>query len=97
LKTLEAIRSGQPLAVPLKATGLFPPMVVQMIDVGEKSGNLPEMLAKISNYYDTEVDSAVTTLTSVLQPALIVVMGIIIAAVLISMYLPMFEMLGSIG
>jgi type IV pilus assembly protein PilC len=97
LKTLEAIRGGQPLAPPLMATGLFPPMVVQMIDVGEKSGNLPEMLAKISDYYDTEVDSAVTALTSILEPVLIVVMGIIIAAVLISMYLPMFEMIGSIG
>ena len=97
LKTLEAIRGGQPLAPPLMVTGLFPPMVVQMIDVGEKSGNLPEMLAKISDYYDTEVDSAVTALTSILEPVLIVVMGIIIAAVLISMYLPMFEMIGSIG
>jgi type IV pilus assembly protein PilC len=97
LRALEAIRSGQPLAAPLKATGIFPPMVVQMIGVGEKSGNLPEMLAKISDYYDTEVDSTITTLTSILEPALIVVMGVVIAGVLISMYLPMFEMVGSIG
>ena len=97
LKTLEAIRSGQPLAAPLDETGLFPPMVVQMINVGERSGTLPEMLGKISDYYDTEVDSAVTALTSVLEPSLIVVMGIVIGAVLISMYLPMFEMVGSIG
>ena len=85
------------MAAPLKATGVFPPMVIQMIGVGEKSGNLPEMLAKISDYYDTEVDSAITTLTSILEPALIVIMGIFIAGVLISMYLPMFEMVGSIG
>jgi type IV pilus assembly protein PilC len=97
LKTLEAIRSGQPLAAPLKATGVFPPMVIQMIAVGEKSGNLPEMLVKIADYYDTEVDSAITTLTSILEPALIVIMGVFIAIVLISMYLPMFEMIGSIG
>lgn len=97
MKTLEAIRSGQPLAAPLDETGLFPPMVVQMIDVGERSGNLPEMLTKISDYYDTEVDSAVTALTSILEPVLVVIMGIVIAAVLISMYLPMFEMVGSIG
>jgi type IV pilus assembly protein PilC len=97
MKTLEAIRGGQPLASPLKATGLFPPMVVQMIDVGERGGQLPEMLTKISDYYDTEVDSAVTALTSILEPVLIVVMGIVIAAVLISMYLPMFEMIGAIG
>ncbi len=97
LKALEAIRSGQPLAQPLKATGVFPPMVIQMIAVGEKSGNLPEMLVKIADYYDTEVDSAITTLTSILEPALIVIMGVFIAVVLISMYLPMFEMIGSIG
>ena len=97
VRTLEAIRGGQTLAQPLKETGLFPPMVVQMIAVGEKSGNLPEMLAKISDYYDTEVDSAITALTSVLEPALIVAMGIVIAGVLISMYLPMFEMVNSIG
>jgi type IV pilus assembly protein PilC len=97
LKALSAIRGGQPLAAPLDETGLFPPMVVQMIDVGERSGNLPEMLVKISDYYDSEVDSAVTALTSVMEPVLIVFMGIVIAAVLISMYLPMFEMIGSIG
>jgi len=97
LKTLEAIRSGQPLAPSLRETGVFPPMVVQMIAVGEKSGNLPEMLEKISDYYDTEVDSAITALTTVLEPALIIVMGIVIAGVLISMYLPMFEMVGAVG
>jgi type IV pilus assembly protein PilC len=97
LKTLDAIRGGRPLAEPLKETGVFPPMVIQMVGVGERSGNLPDMLTKISDYYDTEVDTAITTLTSVLEPALIVIMGIFIAGVLISMYLPMFEMVGSIG
>jgi type IV pilus assembly protein PilC len=97
MRTLEAIRSGQPLAAPLKETGVFPPMVVQMIGVGEKSGQLPEMLAKISDYYDTEVDASITALTSILEPALIVIMGVVIAGVLISMYLPMFEMVNSIG
>jgi type IV pilus assembly protein PilC len=96
-KTLEAIRSGQPLAQPLKETGVFPAMVIQMIGVGEKSGRLPEMLTKISDYYDTEVDAAVTTLTSILEPALIVAMGVFLAGVLIAMYLPMFEMVSSIG
>jgi type IV pilus assembly protein PilC len=97
LKTLDAIRSGRPLAEPLKETGLFPPMVIQMVGVGERSGNLPEMLAKISDYYDSEVDTAITTLISILEPSLIVVMGIVMAGVLISMYLPMFEMVGAIG
>jgi type IV pilus assembly protein PilC len=97
LKALEAIRMGKPLAQPLKETGLFPPMVVQMVLVGEKSGNLPAMLTKISDYYDGEIDGAISTLTSILEPAIIVVMGIFIAGVLISMYLPMFEMVNSIG
>jgi type IV pilus assembly protein PilC len=97
LKTLDAIRRGRPLADPLKETGLFPPMVIQMVGVGERSGNLPEMLAKISDYYDSEVDTAITTLISLLEPALIVVMGVVMAGVLISMYLPMFSMVGSIG
>ncbi|MBN2037956.1 MAG: type II secretion system F family protein [Chitinispirillaceae bacterium] len=96
-KALEAIKSGQTLAQPLKETGVFPAMVIQMVDVGEKSGNLSEMLVKVADYYDTEVDTAVTALTSILEPALIVVMGVIIAGVLIAMYLPMFEMVSSIG
>lgn len=97
MKSLEAIRQGQSLSAPLKMTGIFPPMVVQMVDVGERSGQLPAMLVKISDYYDTEIDSVVSMMTSVLEPALIVVMGIIIAGVLIAMYLPMFEMVNSIG
>jgi type IV pilus assembly protein PilC len=72
-------------------------MVIQMVGVGERSGNLPEMLAKISDYYDSEVDTAITTLISVLEPMLIVVMGVFMAGVLISMYLPMFSIVGSIG
>ena len=91
------MRSGQTLAQPLKETGVFPAMVIQMVDVGERSGNLPEMLIKVADYYDTEVDTATTALTSILEPALIVIMGIIIAGVLLAMYLPMFEMVSSIG
>jgi type IV pilus assembly protein PilC len=97
LKALEAIRGGRPLADPLRETGVFPPMVVQMIAVGEKGGDLPEMLSSISDYYDSEVDTAISMLTSVLEPALIVIMGVVISGVLISMYLPMFEIIGSLG
>jgi type IV pilus assembly protein PilC len=97
LKTLDAIRSGQPLAQPLRETGIFPPMVIQMIAAGERSGKLPDMLSKISDYFDAEVDAAISTLTSVLEPVLIVVMGVVIAGVLISMYLPMFQMVSALG
>jgi type IV pilus assembly protein PilC len=95
--TLDAIRSGQTIAAPLRQTGVFPPMVVQMIAAGEKSGNLPDMLIRIADYYDTEVDSAIGTLSAVLEPALIVIMGVVVAGVLIAMYLPMFEMISAFG
>lgn len=97
LKTLESIKSGKGMAEPLEETGVFPPMVIQMISVGEKTGDLPVMLSKVSDYYDKEVDSAVTGLISIIEPVLIVVMGIIIAGVLISMYLPMFDMISGMG
>ena len=96
-KTLESISGGQTIADPLRATGVFPPMVIQMIAVGERTGGLSEMLIKISDFYDDEVDAAVDTLTSMIEPLVIVVLGSIIGGVLVAMYLPMFEMAGTIG
>ncbi len=95
-KTVEAISGGQSIADPLKATGVFPPMVIQMIAVGERTGGLSDMLIRVSDFYDTEVEAAVDALTSMLEPLVIVVLGGVIGAVLIAMYLPMFEMAGSI-
>jgi type IV pilus assembly protein PilC len=96
-KTLESISGGQTIADPLRATGVFPPMVIQMIAVGERTGGLSEMLIKISDFYDDEVDAAVETLTSMIEPLVIVVLGSIIGGVLVAMYLPMFEMAGTVG
>ncbi len=96
-KTLESITGGQTIADPLKATGVFPPMVIQMIAVGEKTGGLSDMLVKISGFYDDEVDAAVENLTSLLEPLVIVVLGSIIGGVLIAMYLPMFELAGTVS
>ncbi len=96
-KTLESISGGQTIADPLKATGVFPPMVIQMIAVGERTGGLSEMLIKISDFYDDEVDAAVEALTSMIEPLVIVVLGSIIGGVLVAMYLPMFEMAGTVG
>jgi len=95
-RTVEAISGGQSIAEPLKATGVFPPMVIQMIAVGERTGGLSDMLIRVSDFYDTEVEAAVEALTSMLEPLVIVVLGGVIGAVLIAMYLPMFEMAGSI-
>ncbi len=94
-RTLESISGGQTIADPLRATGVFPPMVIQMIAVGERTGGMADMLVKISDFYDDEVDAAVETLTSLIEPAVIIVLGGIIGAVLVAMYLPMFEMAGT--
>lgn len=93
-KSVLAIAEGDTITGPLKATGVFPPMVTQMIGVGEKTGGLDEMLSKIADFYDEEVDEAVTALTSVIEPIIIVVMGIVIGGILIAMYLPMFDIIG---
>jgi len=91
-----AIAEGDTITGPLAATGVFPPMVTQMISVGEKTGGLDDMLAKIADFYDEEVDAAVSALTSIIEPVIIVFMGVVIGGILIAMYLPMFDIIGKI-
>ncbi|MCD6379871.1 type II secretion system F family protein [bacterium] len=91
-KTRESISQGNTIADPLKESGVFPPMVVQMVAVGEQTGALDEMLEKIADFYDDEVDSAVDALTSAIEPIMIVVMGLVVGGMLIAMYLPMFKL-----
>src|SRR5262245_27441862 len=88
-----SIREGETVAAPLKAAGVFPPMVVQMISVGEQTGALDEMLTKIAVFYEAEVDTAVDTMTSIIEPIMIVVMGGIVGGMVIAMYLPMFKLI----
>jgi type IV pilus assembly protein PilC len=88
-----SIREGETVAAPLKASGVFPPMVVQMISVGEQTGVLDEMLTKIAVFYEAEVDTAVDTLTSIIEPCMIVLMGGIVGGMVIAMYLPMFKLI----
>lgn len=95
-KSVLAIAEGDTITGPLKETGVFPPMVTQMIAVGEKTGGLDEMLSKIADFYDEEVDEAVSALTSVIEPIIIVFMGVVIGGILIAMYLPMFDIIGKI-
>jgi type IV pilus assembly protein PilC len=92
LKTRGSISEGNTIAEPLKACEVFPPMVVQMIAVGEQTGALDEMLSKIADFYDDEVDAAVEQLTSVIEPAMIVIMGVVVGGMLVAMYLPMFKL-----
>ncbi len=96
-KSVLSIAEGETITQPLKDSKVFPPMVVQMISVGEKTGGLDEMLSKIADFYDEEVDAAVAALTSVIEPVIIVFMGIVIGGILIAMYLPMFEIIGKIS
>ncbi len=92
-----SIREGETVAAPLKTSGVFPPMVVQMISVGEQTGALDEMLTKIAVFYEAEVDTAVDALTSIIEPIMIVVMGGIVGGMVISMYLPMFKLISVVA
>lgn len=92
LETRASVTAGKTLAEPLKASTVFPPMVVQMISVGEQTGALDAMLNKIADFYDDEVDTAVTALTALLEPLMIVILGVIIGGLVIAMYLPIFRL-----
>jgi type IV pilus assembly protein PilC len=87
-----AVTAGKTLAEPLKSSGVFPPMVIQMISVGEQTGALDAMLAKIADFYDDEVDTAVSALTALLEPLMIVILGVIIGGLVVAMYLPIFRL-----
>jgi type IV pilus assembly protein PilC len=86
------IREGESIAIPLGLCGMFPPMVVQMTKVGEETGALDTMLTKVADFFDAEVETTVNSLTSILEPVLIVAMGVVIGAMLIALYLPIFNL-----
>jgi type IV pilus assembly protein PilC len=92
LKAREAIREGEKIADPLRQSKIFPAMVIQMISVGEETGNLEIMLNKIADFYDQEVDTAIKAMTSLIEPIIICVMGVVIGAIVICMFLPIFQM-----
>jgi len=94
--TRERISEGRTMADPLAETGVFPVMVVQMIAVGESTGAMDAMLQKIADFYEDEVDTAVAALTSLLEPLLMVVLGVLLGGLIIAMYLPIFELAGNI-
>ena len=91
-KTRISIREGESIAEPLKSSGVFPPMVVQMIAVGEETGELDKMLTKIADFYDSEVDTAVKGLTSVIEPLVIVVLGVVIGGIVMAVFMPMLKL-----
>ncbi len=91
-----SIAGGETIAAPLTESGVFPPMVTSMIAVGEATGGLDEMLTKIADFYDDEVDTAVGSLLSLLEPVMIVVLGVVVGGMIVAMYLPIFSMIDSV-
>jgi type IV pilus assembly protein PilC len=96
LSIITSIKEGQTIAEPLGRHAIFPPMVVQMIEVGENAGALDTMLNKIADFYDQEVDTAVAALTKLLEPMLMVFLGIVIGGMVVAMYLPIFKIAGAV-
>ncbi len=92
-----SIAGGETIAGPLKESGVFPPMVVQMINVGEQTGGLDTMLTKIADFYDDEVDAAVDALLAAMEPIMIVVLGVVVGGMIVAMYLPIFDMINAVG
>ncbi|MEE9220418.1 MAG: type II secretion system F family protein, partial [candidate division NC10 bacterium] len=92
-KARSAIAQGKTIAEPLQESKVFPPMVVQMIAIGEQTGALDRMLNKVADFYEEEVDIAVGTLTSLLEPMMVIFLGVVVGGVVIAMYLPIFKLI----
>src|SRR5206468_1108369 len=88
----DSVKEGETITAPLEASGVFPPMVISMVDVGEQTGALPEMLLKIADNFDEEVDNAVAAMTSLLEPIMIVFLAVIVGSIVIAMFLPLIDL-----
>ena len=89
----ESVKEGETITAPLEASKVFPPMVISMVDVGEQTGALPEMLMKIADNYDEEVDNAVAAMTSLLEPIMIVFLAVIVGSIVIALFLPLIALM----
>ncbi|MEM1084732.1 MAG: type II secretion system F family protein [Verrucomicrobiota bacterium] len=96
-KVHEAVKEGESIVTPLQASGVFPGMVISMVDVGEETGQLPEMLLKVADVYDDEVDNAVTALTSILEPIMIVILALVVGSVVFALFLPLIKVIQSVN
>src|SRR6202171_657180 len=92
----DSVKEGESIAQPLEASGAFPPMVISMIDVGEETGQLPEMLLKIADVYDDEVDNSVAALTSLLEPIMIVLLALIVGTIVIALFMPLISIISGL-
>ncbi len=93
----DSVKEGETIVGPLEASKIFPPMVVSMVDVGEQPGALPEMLMKVADNYEEEVDNAVSAMTSLLEPIMIVFLAVIVGSIVIAMFLPLIKLMDSLG
>jgi len=96
-KIHESVKEGETITAPLEGSGVFPPMVVSMVDVGEQTGALPEMLMRIADDYDEQVDNAVSAMTSLLEPIMIVFLAVIVGSIVIAMFLPLIAMISNMS
>ena len=92
----DSVKEGESIVQPLDASGAFPPMVISMVDVGEETGQLPEMLLKIAEVYDDEVDNSVAGLTSMLEPIMIVMLAVIVGTIVIALFMPLISIIGGL-
>ncbi|HEU4994317.1 MAG TPA: type II secretion system F family protein [Gemmatimonadaceae bacterium] len=97
MESRTSIAGGETISAPLKKSQVFPPMVISMINVGEQTGGLDEMLGKIADFYDEEVDAAVSGLLALMEPVMIVVLGVVVGGMVVAMYLPIFDMVNAAG
>ena len=97
MESRASIAGGETISAPLKKSQVFPPMVISMINVGEQTGGLDEMLTKIADFYDEEVDAAVSGLLALMEPVMIVVLGVVVGGMVVAMYLPIFDMVNAAG
>jgi type IV pilus assembly protein PilC len=96
-KVHESVKEGETITAPLESSRVFPPMVVSMVDVGEQTGALPEMLLKIADTYDEEVDNAVSAMTSLLEPIMIIFLAVVVGSIVIAMFLPLISMISQMS
>jgi type IV pilus assembly protein PilC len=93
----DAVKEGETIVTPLQASGVFPNMVISMVDVGEETGQLPDMLLKVADVYDDEVDNAVTALTSILEPIMIVFLALVVGSVVFALFLPLIQIINDVS
>ena len=93
----ESVKEGDTITAPLDKSKVFPPMVISMVDVGEQTGALPEMLMRIADNYDEEVDNAVAAMTSLLEPIMIVFLAVVVGSIVIALFLPLISLIDQLG